>query len=254
MLDLGALDRAVRADRGVGADVAVRQPGAGADDRGAADGAALQPRARLDHDAARRSASRRARPRRARRACRGPGGWPRACPRGARCPSTSRARCAARRARRWSTRCWIASVISSSPRGLGPDRAGGVVDRRREHVHARPARGRSSARAASRPARRRARRSSSATPKCCGSGDRREQDQRVGRARAERRRRARRSRPAAGCRRGTSRTASRRGTARPSAPRAPARPARPGRCRSAARRTASRRRPPRGSRRRSPAR
>ena len=48
VLDLGALDRAVRADRGVRADVAVDEPGAGADDRRAADGAALEPGAGLD--------------------------------------------------------------------------------------------------------------------------------------------------------------------------------------------------------------
>ena len=44
-------DLAALADRGVGADVAVAQPRAGADDRRAAHGRALQPRARLDHHA-----------------------------------------------------------------------------------------------------------------------------------------------------------------------------------------------------------
>src|SRR3954469_2690182 len=52
VLDLGALDRAVLTDRGVGPDVAVGQRRARADDRGAADGRARQRRARLDDDAA----------------------------------------------------------------------------------------------------------------------------------------------------------------------------------------------------------
>ena len=42
----------VRVDRRVGADVGVGDPGAGADDRRAADDRALEPRARLDHDPA----------------------------------------------------------------------------------------------------------------------------------------------------------------------------------------------------------
>jgi len=52
VLDLGALDPAVLADRGVRPDVAVGQPGPRADDGRAADGAALQARALLDDDAA----------------------------------------------------------------------------------------------------------------------------------------------------------------------------------------------------------
>src|SRR3954454_5863116 len=51
VLDLGALDRAAGADRRVRADVAVDEPRARADDRRAADRAALEPRAGLDDDA-----------------------------------------------------------------------------------------------------------------------------------------------------------------------------------------------------------
>src|SRR5207237_4361868 len=52
VLDLGVLDRAVLADRRVGADVAVGQARPGSDDRRAPDGTTLEPRASLDHDAA----------------------------------------------------------------------------------------------------------------------------------------------------------------------------------------------------------
>src|SRR5665213_2124583 len=51
VLDLGPGDRAVLADRRVGADVAVAQLRAGADHRGTAHGRALQAGAGLDHDA-----------------------------------------------------------------------------------------------------------------------------------------------------------------------------------------------------------
>ena len=52
VLDLRAADRAALADRRVGAHVAVAQPRARAHDRRAADGGALEPRAGLDHDPA----------------------------------------------------------------------------------------------------------------------------------------------------------------------------------------------------------
>ncbi len=100
VLDLGARDRAVLADRRVRADVAVaqlarprRSPRARA--RSCAPGAH-----RLRSPRGHRPASRSARRRGARSGCRGSGGWPRACPPGVPCPSTTRARCAAPRAAR----------------------------------------------------------------------------------------------------------------------------------------------------------
>src|SRR5437660_9740892 len=51
MLDLGALDRHVLVDRGVGPDVGVSDLGTRADDRRPADSAPLEPRARLDYHA-----------------------------------------------------------------------------------------------------------------------------------------------------------------------------------------------------------
>ena len=220
---------------------------------GPADGAALEPRARLDR---RRGPSQR-------ESTSSPSTAPSIVSRTRRLASSMSSRrpvsfhqprtmCGSTRSP-LSTRCWIASVISSSPRGLGRiARAASWIAGVNMYT---PTSARSvfgsggfSASATTRPS------LELRDAVVLRVGHRREQDQRVGRARAERRRRARRSRPAAGCRRGTSRTASRRGTARPSAPRAPGRPARPGRCRSAARRTASRRPPRRGSRRRSPAR
>ena len=127
----------VVADRGVGADVGVLDAGAGADHGGAADDRAGQRRARLDHDPA-------LDPRvlvdlavdAASRSPRARAGWPPACRRAGRCPSTSRVTTSDWT--RWpsSIRPWIASVISSSPRQEGSRRAGGVEDRGAEEVDA----------------------------------------------------------------------------------------------------------------------
>ena len=100
VLDLGGLDHAPLADGGVGADVGVAEARARADDRRTAHGRALEARARLDDDAAVELRIDELARRSARRACRGSGGWPRACRRAGRCPSTSRARRATRRAAR----------------------------------------------------------------------------------------------------------------------------------------------------------
>jgi hypothetical protein len=49
MLDFGALDRALLADRGVGTHMAVGQRGTRADHSGSAHGATVKASARLDH-------------------------------------------------------------------------------------------------------------------------------------------------------------------------------------------------------------
>ena len=101
VLDLGALDHAVarrRRCRGRRRRRARRAPAPMI--AGPAHGRALEPRAGLDdHAAVDLRVDQLAVDPRA-RACRGSAGWPRACRRGARCPSTSRARRAARRAGR----------------------------------------------------------------------------------------------------------------------------------------------------------
>jgi len=110
-------------NRRVRADVAVAQARAGADDRRAAHGRALQPRARLDHDAPVDA--------RVDQLAVDPflSGWSRisrlASSMSSRRPVSfhHRARCAAPRATLCRGRCWIASVISSSPRGRRLDRA-----------------------------------------------------------------------------------------------------------------------------------
>ena len=124
----------VLADGGVGADVGVDQRRRRRSSR-AAHGRALQARPARSPRAPRRG-SRSARPRSAPRCRRGSGGWPRACPAPGRCPSTSRARCAGPRAGPESTRCWIASVISSSPRPEGSIARAASKIGGREHVDA----------------------------------------------------------------------------------------------------------------------
>ena len=113
-----------------------------------------------------------------------------------------------------STRCWIASVISSSPRAEGSIARAASWIGGGEHVHAHqrqvgrrlgPASRRAARRARPRPARRRRELGDAVV---LGVGHGRQQDQRVGLVLAEGRRPDRRSRPAAGCRRGTSRTGS----------------------------------------------
>src|SRR5829696_70948 len=123
VLQLGALDPDILADRGVGADVGVGQLRAGADDRGSAHCAADQLGSRLDrHPPSKREAvsspsSRSVRSSRISRlassmSCTWPVSFHQPC---TTCGSTRRPE---------STSDWMASVISSSPRALGSiDRA-----------------------------------------------------------------------------------------------------------------------------------
>ena len=119
VLDLGALDHAVRADRRVGADVGVGQPRVRADDRRAAHDRAHELGARLDDHApvARGGLVERALDARVDRVEHEPVGLEHVLEAaGVLPPALDDVRLDAPPA---STRCWIASVISSSPRAEG---------------------------------------------------------------------------------------------------------------------------------------
>ena len=119
MLDLGVLDDAVVVDRGERPDEAVHDPGALADDGRAPDVGALDDRPRLDHDPAvdagivvDRPSTRRSRVSRTRRLASSSGV---SLPVSMNQPSSR----SLRTTWPWSMSHWMASVISSSPRGEG---------------------------------------------------------------------------------------------------------------------------------------